>query len=121
MTDKKYTIRPKGKTEPVFEVTDFEPGDGYAFSARLAESVGRNAFHKGEWDIEEIQPTTLDLLNDCGENAYVTSRTDANSFGFAKEEGNWWRIGDVGIVYHVEEVAREIDRCGLEIIFEGVK
>lgn len=119
MTDKKYTIRPKGKTEPVFEVVGVHTGP-YLF-ARLAEGVSAECFRANEWDIEETKPTTLDLLNDCGENAYVASRTDGERLAFAKEGEKWWCIGDLATEAAAFRVAEHIENNGLEIIFEGVK
>lgn len=121
MTDKKYTIRPKGKTEPVFEVVGTLYLDNRYLRARLHEGVGFNTFDAAYWDIEESKPTTLDLLNDCGENAYVASRTDAERFAFAKEGEKWWRIGDCARETAAFRVAEHIENNGLEIIFEGVK
>lgn len=123
MTDKKYTIRPKGKTEPVFEVVgNFTESEKWLI-ARLSQGVSGNSFSMREWDIEESKPTTLDLLNDCGENAYVASLTSGDSFGYVKEGGKWFHAGSYNAAVDVSRVARyiDVDRGGLEIIFEGVK
>lgn len=121
MTDKKYTIRPKGKTEPVFEVVGYYPSNSRSVYARLAENVCGNTFSSDYWDIEEAKPTTLDLLNDCGENAYVASRTNSGYYGYVKENKCWYESGPVSIQTDAVALAEAMDKFGLEIIFEGVK
>lgn len=79
-------------------------------------------FSLSKWNIEHFTPSTEDILNGLGENAYVAHRTDSEWRPYAKIDGEWHEVSDQFQLHLMEEeVAYDIDHRGFEIIFEGVK
>lgn len=78
------------------------------------------AIQKREWNIENVTPSTEEILNGLGENAFVAHRTHGYVHGYFKRHDVWHTANRDNQLRTSSQVSYYIDNEGFEIIFEGV-
>ena len=77
-------------------------------------------FNRANWNIEKIEPSTVDKLNALGQCALVANPTNPDYYGYFKHDGVWRSADEYKDELEPKEVAYWIDHEDFEIIFEGV-